>query len=304
MNIFEKVKKFFNKRVFELYVSKIQKTPPIECRSHAQVTIVTMLGHTQVSMFILALKSFIRFYPNISLDILDDTTLTDQDYKLLSSHFLGVNIIRIDVVDTENCPKRNCWERLVYIVNKSKDSYIIQLDSDTLTIGPCVDVYAAIDNNHGFVIGGGPWISPISTKNMSNIATSWKSNHIQPVSERVLGQLESTKNLNYLRGCAAFCGFPKGSLNMEWLNKFSDEMEAVIGKDRWNEWGSEQLASNILLSKTNNAFILPWPRYQNYMEPGSDDKIENSNFIHFIGSQRYNKGTYSKLAKKIIKQLS
>ena len=292
-----------NKHFFEKNTNKVTDTPPIKYEKNSEVKIVSMLGHTQVNMFILALKSFVRFYPWVTIDILDDTTLINEDHSVLKHHIPGVNIISIDTIDTQDCPKRNCWERLVYIVEQSKNSYVIQLDSDTLTLNPCLDVYTAINNNQGFVIGGRPWTTSISTKNMSYIASSWKNNHIQVVAERALSSLNTTKNINYLRGCAAFTGFAKNSLEMAWLNSFSNEMTEAIGKEKWNQWGSEQLASNIILSNSEKAHILAWPQYQNFMFPETKSIPENENLIHFIGSNRYKKRIYEKLAKQLIEQI-
>ncbi len=57
------------------------------------------------------------------------------------------------------------------------------------------------------------------------------------------------------------------------------------------EWGSEQVMSNIVVANVPSAVVLPHPKYADChkMEPGV------TQFIHFIGSCRFDGGNYARL---------
>lgn len=75
-------------------------------------------------------------------------------------------------------------------------------------------------------------------------------------------------------------------------------MRAAIG-EKWAEWGSEQVMSNIVLANIPASVVLPHPKYADCqkMKPGE------TAFIHFIGSCRFNNGTYAKLGRQVIGRL-
>ena len=75
-------------------------------------------------------------------------------------------------------------------------------------------------------------------------------------------------------------------------------MHAAIG-DKWSEWGSEQVMSNIIVANAPHARVLPHPKYADCqkMKPGQ------TRFIHFIGSCRFRNGTYAQLGTEVVASL-
>jgi hypothetical protein len=75
-------------------------------------------------------------------------------------------------------------------------------------------------------------------------------------------------------------------------------MRAAIG-DRWHEWGSEQVMSNIVIANIPGAIVLPHPKYADChkMKQGVTE------FIHFIGSCRFDGGNYARLGAEVIATL-
>ncbi len=69
-------------------------------------------------------------------------------------------------------------------------------------------------------------------------------------------------------------------------------MQEAVG-EKWSEWGSEQVTSNLLIANASGSVVLPYPRYANF-----DQKFDltldpaQCAFIHFIGTFRYSRGTY------------
>ena len=77
-------------------------------------------------------------------------------------------------------------------------------------------------------------------------------------------------------------------------------MSAHLGQ-RWEEWGTEQIASNYVVANSSDATVLPSPKYT-FHAPNRD--LSQSTFVHFVGEWRFRGGTYSSLAQKIIEELA
>ena len=75
-------------------------------------------------------------------------------------------------------------------------------------------------------------------------------------------------------------------------------MAAALG-EVWNQWGSEQVMSNIVVANAAQAAVLPHPKYCDC----SRIKTDVTAFIHFIGSCRFKHGIYQALATAAIQRL-
>jgi hypothetical protein len=297
-----------NKKRFNKVAKQIRTTKPLDITYQEDIVIVSQIYHDAIDMSLLALKSFGRSLTRGRFELIDDGSLTDEDYKLLESQLPKAKIIHINDIDVGKCPKGGTWERLIHIINLSKNAYVIQVDTDTLTIGAVPEIDQYVRLNQAFTIGGPMWPDPVSLDYMSEVAKSWKGWHVQVKTEEYLSSVKSIPLDNYLRGCSAFTGFPKGAFDFNKLELFSLELEKEVGKEKWHEWGSEQISSCIMISLCENAQILSWPKYMNYGFPSTNSN-EKSDFkgrtsvIHFIGSNRYNHRLYELLAQNVIKSL-
>lgn len=300
-------KKRVLKRQFDRTAAKILETRKCEYTSSEsfELIIVSQVYSAALCMTIVALKSFIhRLGLKIRLDLIDDGSLTNSDKAQLRSHFPSVNIIAICSVDLKGCPSGGTWERLSHILQSNKNHYVIQVDTDTLTLNDVDEVMLNISRNTAFTIGGPPWSEPVSPAKMAEIAKSWTNTHVQSSAESLFDNLNSINLNSYYRGCSAFTGFPKGIELMQSLIDFSDEMILKLGKDKWNEWGSEQLSCNVIISLIPDSSILPWPKYQNYGFPFTNSQqLSSASVIHFLGTHRYKGGTYEKFCRQIVASL-
>lgn len=75
-----------------------------------------------------------------------------------------------------------------------------------------------------------------------------------------------------------------------------------IARDKWDEWGSEQVTSNLLIANTLNAQVMEFPKYLSYWAH-VNIPYENASFIHFIGPYRFSNGFYVRSARKVIATL-
>jgi hypothetical protein len=288
---------------FDFNCRSLLSTPPIHS-SDASLALVSMVCHGEVLMYLLAAKSFCRqLGRNPQVVILDDGSLTKSDYTTLYSHIPDAKIVHISEVAPANTPKGSCWERLLLISDLVRDSFVVQLDSDTLTVRSISEVEKCIDANRSFTLLGDRSFSEIEPM-ISACVRSKNNLHpmVQAVCERSFDQLPESESLQYVRGNAGFNGFAKGSIDRGKVEWFSELMRR-LAKDQWNEWGSEQLTSNLLIANSEGAFPLQFPKYLSYWAH-PDVPYEDASFIHFIGPYRFSNGLYLKKAKTIIAALT
>lgn len=301
MSLIDKIIQKKNRFFFNSKCADIRQTSPLSYSKDPNITVVSMVGHTTVDMYLVAIKSFMFNFADANIEIINDGTLTSEDKKILEYHIPEVSMSNALEVDTLDCPDYSSWKRLFRIVDVTQSSYVIQLDSDTLTLGPLVEVFLNAKENRGFMIGESYWSQPIDLYHLKCIANRWKPTGPQGFSEQILHSISFFDSSDkYLHGCAGFAGYPKGSLSPSLVQELSSQIEEKIGRENWRVWGSEQAATNCLISKTDNSATLPWPKYRNYMFPPTNDPFEAASFIHFIGSNRFVDSVYQKAVNKFI----
>jgi hypothetical protein len=288
-----------NRYRFSKACKQIFFTPPIAATTDKPVALLTQLQHKDVILFLIAIKTFAIQVPLSKVFIINDGSLNNDDLIILRQHIPIADFYDADQFSDPFCPTGGCWERLLAIASFINQYYIIQLDSDTLTLSALDEVNDHIKTNTGFVIG--TWDNQkIEPMNVTSERAQKNNNHVQMLAEIHFSKLEGSENMKYIRGCAGFSGFPKGSFNKQFIIDFSQKMEKEIGS-KWHEWGSEQVMSNVVVANLKKAKGLPHPKYSdcNNMKPLV------THFIHFIGDCRFKRSIYAKLAKnEIIKLIS
>ena len=189
----------------------------------------------------------------------------------------------------------------VEIANKrSQQLRFGQLDADTITLGAISEIREAIAENRSFVIGTRDnqdfEMMPAAVK--GGHLRLERSLHVQNLAEANFDKLAGYENMRYVRGCAGFSGFAKDSVSQDYIETISAQMYQAIG-DRWNEWGTEQVMSNIVVSNSPDAVVLPHPKFCN-CKSIADGLTE---FIHFIGTCRFVRGTYARYVTAAISRL-
>jgi hypothetical protein len=282
MGIASKIKRSYHSRRFDWLVRGVLNTKPLEPRDD-EPTIVSMLCHRDVMMYLLAIKSFYRNLGRGRIIIINDGTLTRDDKELLKKHVKPSWFVEAKSLVSDDCPSYISWKKLLCIAQYVQKSFTIQLDSDTLTVGDIKDVQKCIDSDTSFILG------------------TWENQTIDSMVEACEAvQSESShdfQNLRYARGCSGFDGFAKSSFDLGQLESLSKQMFGIIG-DKWNEWGSEQTASNIVVANSARATVLPYPKYYSYW-----GTVEKADFIHFVGTYRFSGGVYAREARKVIETL-
>lgn len=282
----------------------VLRTPPIRAADDGLV-LFSMIGTRVLLPYLVAVKSLHAQLRRGRVVILDDGTLTAGDRQVLAHHLDQPRIIPIAGVDVGPCPVGGTWERLLTILDLRRDAYVIQLDSDTVTLGPVDEVCAAIAAGRSFTLRGG-WdaevlpLTEISAR--AREAAGPGRVHVQSAIEQAMDRVAvpGRAELRYARGCSGFAGFAPGADGRALAEAFSAEAERLIGRARWAEWGSEQVTSSFVIANEAGALLLPYDRYLNYWDEPVGPQVP---FVHFVGTHRYTRGAYATAARQVIAAL-
>jgi hypothetical protein len=298
----ERVQRKFREAQFNRSSRAVLATPPLRVRDDG-VVLFSMIGTRVLLPYLVAAKSLHAQLGRGRFAILDDGTLTAADRAVLDYHLDRPEIRSIAAVDTGNCPRGGCWERLLTLLELRRDGYVVQLDSDTVTLGPVPEIAAAIEAGRDFNLLGGfdsRWL-PVG-EFVDGLGPGWRDTHIQGAIERKL--VEACAQVpgltHYLRGCAGFAGFARGGIGRETADSFSRAASALLGAQRWAEWGSEQVMSNLIVANEGEPLLLPYDRYLNFWnEPFGNEAA----LVHFVGTYRFHRGAYAEAARQAIAAL-
>jgi hypothetical protein len=287
---------------FSWRVRHLLHTDPLVLGDVTSPVVLSQLQHKDVLMYLLAIKGFSQQVLPGAVHVVDDGSLTASDRALLNAHIPRLAFHELDEFRSPACPTGGTWERLLAISELVQENYVIQLDSDTLTLGPLPEVALAVRETTGFVIG--TWdkqdIEPMAEvqERATTKLGAQRNAHIQLMAEANFHRISNYRSLRYVRGCSGFAGFPAGSFSREFIEAVSVEMAHSLG-DKWREWGSEQVMSNIVVANLPKMRVLPHPKYTDCQKM----RLPETVFVHFIGSCRFRNGAYASLARNIIDTL-
>jgi hypothetical protein len=248
-------------------------------------------------MYLLAVKSFCRRLEPRAIYVLSDGSLTAEDFATLERHLPGVAFLQLEGFCSDKCPRGGTWERLLAISDKVAESYVIQLDADTLSVGPLSEVADCIRAGRAFTIGTWDDQRPESAEERRDVAAKLAREgrvHVQVLAESHLDRLHGFDTMRYIRGCSGFSGFPRGSFSRADVERISVQMASALG-DRWREWGTEQFISNLIVANTASPAVLPHPKYCDCTQYKGA-----AVFVHFIGNCRFSGDRYRTLGRREI----
>lgn len=282
---------------------RVLDTAPVEPRADG-VVLFSMIGTRVMLPYLLAAKSLHHHLARGRFVILDDGTLTDADRKVLAHHLGNPEIRSIADVDVGDCPRGGCWERLLTLLELRHDNYVIQLDSDTVTVGPVPDIAAAIDSGRNFTLKGDATSQLRDADSFAeDLGALGPDAHVQARIEAVLHRIDAglPKPSRYVRGCAGFAGFARGGMDRRVADAFSREARALLGDDGWAKWGSEQVMSNVIVANEGDPLLLDYDRYMNYWR---EPDLAGRSFVHFLGTCRFDRGMYANTSRRALDQLA
>lgn len=284
-----------NRMLFQRVIKGVLNTPAIE-KGNNSFAALSMVHHRDILPYLLAIKTFAHYANPDRIILVADPSLENEDKKLLRYHLPFIEIVESEIFRNPKLPTGGCWERLSAISVLCQESSIVQLDADTMTFGQPTEVIDGILNKRSFILRSEKWVE-IQTLDLAaeyGKHLTINSQHIQAVTEARLMEIQDPERFRYVRGCAGFTGFSRRSISPESLHDLSRLMRN-IHRSRWDEWGTEQVASNLMAASTPNAFMLPHPKYCN-----ADSLTNNTVIAHYIGYARHVNRSYEKRADTAI----
>lgn len=288
----------FNRLLFQRAAKGILKTPTLG-RGKNCFAALSMVHHRDVLPYLLAIKTFAHYASPERICLIADPTLDQIDRKILRRHIPHLEIFEAGDFRRPALPVGGTWERLSAIAVLCQEVSIVQLDADTMTFGYPKEVVDAMSANRSFIIRSeqGVEIQPLDVASKYGEKLLLVSNHIQAVSEARFIELKNYNKYRYVRGCSGFSGFGRSAICEEGLAELSNSMRSIHSA-RWDEWGTEQVSSNLLAASAPDAFLLPHPKYCN-----ADGIDEITIVAHFIGYARHINRNYENKAKAALEML-
>lgn len=275
-------------------------TTPAISRGNIPYILLSMVQHSDVLSYLIAVKSFSRFLNPERIVIICDPSITPEDRAVFLKHIPHAELKSAGEFTHSKVPRGGCWERLLAISELSPEMYVVQLDADTVTSSDVPEVRSAVQGASGFVLGEANGQQLLSLRETSLIADTRLSPgaHIQTLSESTIAKIGLPENKLYVRGCAGFTGFPSDAEMRDTVIEFSARMYSTLG-EQWWRWGTEQVTSNFAVANSRRTRILPFPKYCT-----PDLSTPETVFRHFIGSMRFINGKYERSSKLVIDQLN
>lgn len=296
--MFYRLKKAMAGGRFRRQINDVLDTPPMPVRPGG-LSIVSMVSNHDVQMYVLSMKSFYSRLGKGQLVVIIDRDMPAASRAQLSSHFPGIEFQVLEDIPVGKCQRGGTWERLYYLLGRTRNEYVIQLDCDTLAFGPDVqEILDCIATNRAFTLSGGER-EVVSLREAARRARTISHPYVGIAAESLFDQYPGADGLRYVRGSSGFAGFAKGAFDATQIEEFHVQMERLL-PDRWTEWGTEQCASNFAVANSPNALVLPSPKYANF-DHHHDPRA--STFLHFIGAYRYDDDLFANLGSKVIREL-
>jgi hypothetical protein len=293
-------------RVFQVSTRGLSATPPLRCDPRAVCEVHTMLGAADVRMYILAIKSLLRFVRELAVVVHSDGSLTDRDISSIAAHVPGARFIRHDEADQRadaslrDSPFLTRWRatdaayrRLIDIELWRQGEKIVILDADVLIYKEPREVIRWIASGTLPFLLGQPSNGPVLS------ADTRVPEHVQAQFLRHVPQLSRHLRLQprFLQGATAgFCGYFR---ELDLVRVESALRAAVDLGLPMGQWGGDQCLIIYLLS-TAGAESLPPDRYVNF-EPAVE--ATSASIIHFYGTHRFHGLVYPRLAGNVVHRL-
>ena len=294
--MFYRARRAWNYWRYDRIVSGIFETAPVVIKD-SDLRIVSMVAERDIPMYLVAAKVLYWRIRHGRFVLIVDRALPRGQRDLLRRH-LGdaVDFIVLEDIEVGRCQRGGTWERVLTCVDLSADHYVLQMDADTLALGEIPEVLDAIETNRACTVNDG-----IPTQGLAE-AAAWMdgqrpSMHIIDATQRAFAQHPRRDELRYLRGTSGFAGFAKGGVSRPFAEQFHVDMEAILGRERWREWGTEQVASNFLVANSPDPVLLPYPAYCS-VGPRTDWRVLR--FGHFIGTYRFDGQRFAREGARLI----
>jgi hypothetical protein len=285
---------------FDRQIGAIMHTPPLKMVD-ARWSIVSMIKDCDVPMYLLCIKAFYAHLGAGRIIGIIDRDLPQALRDTIRRHVEGIEFVILEDLDTGTCQRGGTWERLVFLLDRSAQQYVIQIDSDVLAVGPDLDeVKDCIARNVAFTIAEGDRFRSMREAARIAQADPDDDRYVGDAVERLFDQYPDCDRLRYIRGSSGLAGFARGGFTRARIEAFHATMQHLLPA-RWHEWGTEQCGSNFAVANSPGAVALPYPAYGAF---GPRLQRDRCKCFHFIGTYRFADGYFAGRAREVIPRLT
>lgn len=298
----------------------IAKTPPVATNPDADTGIHSAVPHRYVLAYLTAIKSFLRYVPDVAVYVHDDGSLREEDKGLIRAHLPDAQIVERAHADETFAGR--VGDEFLMRVRKSYTSYLKLFDPTLISTKPrivIVDTDVLFLRNPSAVMdwsreGGLPWYhqsepwgnpakSAARTGGDAAAPSAAQPVHIQRLVVQRLAEINEQLGTHYafVPGFnSGFIGYEHGAVAYGELKQLLSHLYGLFG-DRIFRWGAEQTMHGLVLCG-QGATALPTVDYMVHTNLNSV-RAEQASFVHFIGEFRYHRFQYPRLAAKVINEL-
>lgn len=267
----------------------IHKTPPIPCEKSAKVSIHSLVCHMDLEMYLVAVKSFLRFYTKVQIIAHSDGSINKDDKEILRKH-----IPNITIIDETN----KLWQ---HSLNRVRNKYVAKGHSNLLLIKLFLPFFCKsdrliiLDTDIIFINRPDEIISWIKndSQNLNPLYNEDKYDTLRDAKTNLIKEFnisELPPNLNSGFICM------KNDLTKE---EFERLLKISVDYTDSNIDKGDQTIYHIMLARRNAKPLNP----ENYNIFDGNKVSEAAKMIHLPSHVRFKKGIYLKLARKLCRQL-
>lgn len=313
------IARFLNKHGDSLLFRAVTKTRPIEVNPSADTSIHTAVPHRYLHAYLTAIKSLLRYHPDLAIFIHDDGTLNPEDKEIISRHLPGS--ILIERAWADQTFEKRVGDAFLSKIRSSYTSYLklfdptlfadhkrtIIIDTDTLFLRTPTEIIDwSLNGGPPWYHKSGPWqkhTKTVAQTHTQNNINAGPPVHIQSLVVSAIPAIndELSTDYRFIHGFnSGLVGYERGTIEYSELKLLLSHLYERFG-DRIFKWGSEQTVHGLILC-SKGARALPTEEYMVFTEV-CRHQAPHAKFVHFIGEFRYDHFIYPILAKKVINEL-
>jgi len=286
---------YYVRLVSEFGFRAVIQTPPVQANTSADLEIVSLLDHANVTNYLLAVKSLFAFSGGApAVAVLSDGSLTDSDVQVLKAHIRGIGVFtQREVPLPSACPaatvERWCkaypyLAKLMYLPFVASGKQLLFLDSDVIFRRPVPPRFLNLPDGTAALYA-------------QDHDHSVHDEYFHCVADYALGrQLALPVNLN--------CGlmlWNRDHLHPLDSLEFLDYLVSRIG---FLHPVAEQDAWAVLAAKTPHQALPAEFLVLSNWEMNDPERRRDALAIHYVSSDRYNRFDYLRDARRVISKLN
>jgi hypothetical protein len=294
---------------FRLRTRKIDATPPLPCDPAAACELHTMLCARDLSMYLPAVKSLLRFARSLAVVVHSDGSLREQHLEMLRRHLPGMCVVLPTEADARARQALGAdsyllrwrghdasWRRVIDTELWCNTPRRIIMDADVIVPRRPDEILAWVEGGTDcFLFGQPPEVDPMTLPSSG-------PKLVQTVYREKLPGLAKRLGLpaGFPQGATSgFYGCGRAELS---LGRIEEALRAAEAEGiPVAEWGSEQCTVIYLLAAAGARRLSP-RHYLNY-DPSCLPLVDAAHALHFYGTYRYHRHLYTRLAAGVVADL-